>query len=538
MPREAEDFPTIPGFAPMRSDDAPETAESPSVGTAATAPADVLARLDMDDTLRSMILGDIQSQNVLPLVYADLRGRLSGVVETNTELQEIRSRLGNVALEHSELRQHIRSVQNEMEAIRRENEALRQRVRNHENLVAVVGSTSLTASVAASLNAASRNVPNPPTAIAPPELRRAVPPSSAPVPSLVPPPPTFTEFMATVPGTSGIPLNPEAPRASHSLQMEMLMPVPPMAQTGAPIDATNAPGPYCPGLLQLTTLLAPFTEVISYRAYRLRITRGEVSLFESGNITRIKRLFDDLYPGFAPFDVSTPIRLLEFLTTLRDGFNALGASEAVASLLLTYYLEGSAKTLYASQGSSGVRSDAGALGDTWPYLIHELIKRYLTDDVLKSANEQVTDARQKANEDENTFADRIAKAARDCCNVFRDRKLVNYFIRGLLPATRDAVTERVRTLNPIERGDLTVARRIATAEGNTYRARVMASTPATPSKTRPRSSTLFTGEPEASPNPSLSDGTRTCRTCSRVPTNFGLTSGRETLNVRIRLLVS
>ena len=87
------------------------------------------------------------------------------------------------------------------------------------------------------------------------------------------------------------------------------------------------------------------------------------------------------------------------------------------------------------------------------------------------------------------------------CNVFRDRELVNYFTDGLFPATRDAFTERVRNLNRIELGDLTVARRIAIAEGNTYRARVMASTPTTPSKTRPRSSTLFTGEPEASPNP-------------------------------------
>ena len=165
---------------------------------------------------------------------------------------------------------------------------------------------------------------------------------------------------------------------------------------------------------------------------------------ESGNITRIKRRFDDLYPGFAPFGGSPPIRLLEFVTTLRDGFNALEASEAVAALLLTYYFEGSTKTLYASQRSSGVRSERGLAG-TWAYLIHELIKRYLTNHVLQPAYEQVTDARKKSNEDENDFADRIAKAARECCNVFRYRELFNYFIRGRLPATRDAVTERVDT---------------------------------------------------------------------------------------------
>ena len=119
--------------------------------------------------------------------------------------------------------------------------------------------------------------------------------------------------------------------------------------------ATKVLGPYCPGIMPLTTLLAPFTGVISYRSYRLRNTRGEVTLVESGNITRIKRRFDDLYPGFAPFGGSPPIRLLEFVTTLRDNFNVLKASKAVAALLLTCYLKGSAKTLYASQRSSGVR---------------------------------------------------------------------------------------------------------------------------------------------------------------------------------------
>ena len=107
MPQASEDFPSIPGFVPFRSDDALETADSTSVGTAATAPEDVIASIDMDDTLRSMLLGTMGSQHVLPLVYANLSGRLSGITNLDRELQEIRTRLGNVALEHFELRQHI-----------------------------------------------------------------------------------------------------------------------------------------------------------------------------------------------------------------------------------------------------------------------------------------------------------------------------------------------------------------------------------------------------------------------------------------------
>ena len=59
MPQASEDFPSIPGFVPVRSDDALETADSRSVGTAATVPKDVFASLDMDETLCSKLLGMI-----------------------------------------------------------------------------------------------------------------------------------------------------------------------------------------------------------------------------------------------------------------------------------------------------------------------------------------------------------------------------------------------------------------------------------------------------------------------------------------------
>ena len=297
MPQASEDFPSIPGFVPVRSDDALETADSPSVDTAATVPEDVIASLDMDYTLRFMLLGTIESQHFLPLVYADLRGRLSGITNSNRELQEIRTRLGNVALEHSELRQHIRRGESEVTTLRNENRVLRQSQLDPTTPGANAGSNSSAASVAASLSAPMRTdaqTPQPPPAIALPEPQRVAPPApTAPMPSLVPPPPT--EFMATLPQVATHPLSVTAPDATRSLQTacDVPMPVPTLALTGRMNGATEALGPYCPGLMPLTTLLAPFTDVISYRSYRLRNTRGEVTLIESGNITRIKRT---LYP--------------------------------------------------------------------------------------------------------------------------------------------------------------------------------------------------------------------------------------------------
>ena len=98
MLQTSEDFPSIFGLIPVCSDDAPETADFPNVGTAGTVPEDVIASIGMDGTLRSMLLGTIDWHHVLPLFYADLRGRLSGITNSNRKLQEIRTRLGNVAL--------------------------------------------------------------------------------------------------------------------------------------------------------------------------------------------------------------------------------------------------------------------------------------------------------------------------------------------------------------------------------------------------------------------------------------------------------
>ena len=96
------------------------------------------------------------------------------------------------------------------------------------------------------------------------------------------------------------------------------------------------------------------------------------------------------------------------------------------------------------------------------------------------------DAKLKQDKDENALAERLISAARESCNVLGDRELVNYYIRGLLPSTRDAMAERVRQLPTQEQGDITAARRVAQEKGSTYRARRAASEISTPrSETKP-----------------------------------------------------
>ena len=116
---------------------------------------------------------------------------------------------------------------------------------------------------------------------------------------------------------------------------------------------------------------------------------------------------------------------------------------------------------------------AGHLHDdvSWPGLVNQFLKRYLPEDVLGDAYDAVATARQKPHETESTFADRLETAAFRCTAQFSEQSLAHYFMRGLAPATRAAVSETVQGLPSRQNTDLPTIRRIKTAEGTTYRAR-------------------------------------------------------------------
>ena len=80
-------------------------------------------------------------------------------------------------------------------------------------------------------------------------------------------------------------------------------------------------------------------------------------------------------------------------------------------------------------------------------------------------------AQQKLHETENALADRLESNAFKCTVVFNEQAMAHFFVRGLAPATRAAVAETVQRLPAIQKTDLSIIRRIATAEGTKFRAR-------------------------------------------------------------------
>ena len=146
----------------------------------------------------------------------------------------------------------------------------------------------------------------------------------------------------------------------------------------------------------------------------------------------------------------------------------------------------------------------------WPQVINALLRRFLTDDVLQAAFDSVSRATQGEKEDEGSFAERISKSSRQCRHEFTRIDLVNYYVRGLHPATREGVSQQLRMLSETQSQDLSVVRQIALSVGKGHRALLQSSRPTSSVPPSPRDRkakpALFVGsgyETQLPPQPSF-----------------------------------
>ena len=240
-----------------------------------------------------------------------------------------------------------------------------------------------------------------------------------------------------------------------------------------------------PGLEPLTTLLPEFRRVIDYRTYRLRNTSlidNQGTLF-GGSATKLVNRVRHLMPRMADFDGRQPLDVLRFLRDFRQAADGIKLTEGGAVRAVSWFLDKDALRTYSLFAFSGVRrtDDTDA---TWPRVVNALLERYLTDEILGDAYSKVTTATQEPNEGESRFLERIESYADECCGVFDDYLLVNYFLRGLHDTIRPIVSQRVSELPTERRTKLNTIRRLAQAEGDAYRARLRA-TEATPPPSTP-----------------------------------------------------
>ena len=147
-----------------------------------------------------------------------------------------------------------------------------------------------------------------------------------------------------------------------------------------------------PGLEPVHTMIQECSAVANYRMYRLDNTSRLVTSGDAGRIAKYVQRCRGLRPTMKSFDGTDAIQLLPFLKYIRINFNPSHLTEGVAIRVFAHFLEQDAERLYASYIMRGLRDGQLHEDTSWPGLVNQFIKRYLTDDVLREALDAVASA--------------------------------------------------------------------------------------------------------------------------------------------------
>ena len=142
--------------------------------------------------------------------------------------------------------------------------------------------------------------------------------------------------------------------------------------------------------------------------------------------------------------------------------------------LLSYYLEEDASTAYKEHTAQAMWGANQETRKSWPAVVNMLIKRYLTDDVLQDALEEVTRASQRPGEDVEVYAERLARSASACNDVFSPADMTNHFVRGLNESIKTRVQATLKSMPLEQRTDYQNVRQLAILEGRAQRSQAKA----------------------------------------------------------------
>lgn len=230
------------------------------------------------------------------------------------------------------------------------------------------------------------------------------------------------------------------------------------------------------GITPIKAMVSAFSPAVDYRTYRLRNPQEVLTRRKSLGMFHLKQQVDGLHPSLDVFDGPKPIRLLAFRAILCDTFDMLGTSESSEVHVLAYFLDGEAKDVHAEllglfeidfeEAGSPVQSDHGSC----PHVIHALLPRLLSDDVLREPPDAVSRSEQREEKDLGGFAEPISKAARQFRHIFSKDELVNFYLQGFRTSIREMVGHQVCDMTQEDRQSLSAVRQLACAVGRSRRA--------------------------------------------------------------------
>jgi hypothetical protein len=145
------------------------------------------------------------------------------------------------------------------------------------------------------------------------------------------------------------------------------------------------------GLVELQTRLPEYQGLVSNRAYRLKDTEAVIDEKDTG---RVKGILKKVKHHFSySFGGEVPLRVLDFLSTVKEAMDLNHVSEGVAAVVLPYLLTGEAK-----DGVIAMWNSSSPKVPKYPAAVAWLLESYATDAAIDAAADKFLTAKQNPGE--------------------------------------------------------------------------------------------------------------------------------------------
>jgi hypothetical protein len=198
------------------------------------------------------------------------------------------------------------------------------------------------------------------------------------------------------------------------------------------------------GLVELQTRLPEYKRLVSYRSYRLKDTEAVIDENDTGKVNgilkRVKHHFSYSFGG------EIPLKVLDFLSTVKEATDLNHVSEGVAVIISPYLLTGEAKDgVLAMWKGASLKVPKYSAAFAW------ILESYATDAAIDAAADKFLTGKQQAGEGEDAFATRLRRYAAEVGNVYKDDSLVSRYlaIQAGLAGREAGVSNRSSTRAPV-----------------------------------------------------------------------------------------
>jgi hypothetical protein len=132
------------------------------------------------------------------------------------------------------------------------------------------------------------------------------------------------------------------------------------------------------------------------------------------------------------------LKVLGFLSTLKEAMDLNHVSEGVAATILLYLLTGEAK-----DGLIAMWKGTSLKVPKYPAAVAWLLESYATDAAVDAAADRFLTGKKQAGEGEDAFATRLRRYAAWAGNLYKEDALVSRYLAGLASYTANTIRGHV-----------------------------------------------------------------------------------------------